>query len=421
MTMAEWKRVKMEELIDEISMGPFGSDIKVSCFVDKGIPVLNGSNLFGTRLKETSYRYVTNDKADSLKKANAARGDIIVTHRGTLGQIVFIPENSKYTRYVISQSQFRFRCNHLAIPEYVVNYFHTHDGQNKILANASQVGVPALARASTSFREIEIPLPPLATQKKIAAVLGAIDDKIEANRKICANLEAQAQALFKSWFVDFEPFGGKMPKDWKEIKLSEIADFYGGYSYKGEELQASNCAMATIKNFERGGGFKLDGFKEIIPSPKLKPFHEVDIFDVLVAHTDLTQKAEVIGNAEMLMSKAGYDKIIMSMDLVKVLPKKGVSKFLLGALLKNPVFKAHCLRYVNGTTVLHMSKSALDEYSLWFPDNSIALNRVSELLESNCKKISAIIDESRALASMRDALLPRLMSGEIDVEKVEVA
>lgn len=272
----------------------------------------------------------------------------------------------------------------------------------------------------SEMEDLMLPLPPLIEQKKIAAVLGALDDKIENNRKICANLEAQAQALFKSWFVDFEPFGGKMPKDWREFKLSDIAEFYGGYSYKGSELQESSCAMATIKNYERGGGFKLAGFKEIVPSEKLKTSHEVDLFDTIVAHTDLTQKAEVIGNAEMLLSKAGYEKIIMSMDLVKVLPKSGISKFLLGALLKNPIFKSHCLRYVNGTTVLHLSKMALQEYALYLPSKIDDLKNVEKLFEGVARKQAFAVNESRVLAELRDALLPKLMSGELDVDDVEV-
>jgi type I restriction enzyme S subunit len=285
----------------------------------------------------------------------------------------------------------------------------------------SMVGSSGRQRAqSDEVAKILISLPPLPTQRKIAAVLGALDDKIENNRKICANLEAQAQALFKSWFVDFEPFGGKMPKDWREFKLSDIAEFYGGYSYKGSELQESSCAMATIKNYERGGGFKLDGFKEIVPSEKLKTSHEVDLFDTIVAHTDLTQKAEVIGNAEMLLSKAGYEKIIMSMDLVKVLPKSGISKFLLGALLKNPIFKSHCLRYVNGTTVLHLSKMALQEYALYLPSKIDDLKNVEKLFEGVARKQAFAVNESRALAELRDALLPKLMSGELDVDDVEV-
>ena len=180
----------ISELIDEISMGPFGSNIKVECFVDEGIPVLNGSNLEGYELKEDSFRYVTEEKADSLNKANAYRGDIVITHRGTLGQIVFIPQTSKYDRYVISQSQFRVRCNHMILPEYMVYYFHTRLGKYKLLSNASQVGVPALARPSTTFQKIEIEIPDIPSQKRIIAILQTIHDKIAINTKINENLAA---------------------------------------------------------------------------------------------------------------------------------------------------------------------------------------------------------------------------------------
>lgn len=182
----------ISELIDEISMGPFGSNIKVECFVDEGIPVLNGSNLEGYELKEDSFRYVTEEKADSLNKANAYRGDVVITHRGTLGQIVFIPQTSKYDRYVISQSQFRIHCNDKILPEYMVYYFHTRIGQHKLLSNASQVGVPALARPSTTFQKIDIEIPDITTQRRIVAVLQRIHDKIAVNTAINENLRLQA-------------------------------------------------------------------------------------------------------------------------------------------------------------------------------------------------------------------------------------
>ncbi len=235
------------------------------------------------------------------------------------------------------------------------------------------------------------------------------------------NLEQQAQAIFKSWFVDFEPFGGTMPENWSYIQLSDLATFVGGYSYKGTELQTSNCAMATIKNFDRNGGFKLDGFKEIIPSEKLKISQEVDLFDILVAHTDLTQNAEVIGNAELLLSKLNYKKIIFSMDLVKVVPNKGISKFLLATLLKSKLFKSHCLGYVNGTTVLHLSKKALPEYSFAFPNNIEGIKNISSILESMYIRIANNINENMNLTQLRDTLLPKLMSSEIDVSKVDIS
>ena len=186
----KFKSYEIRDLIDEISMGPFGSNIKVECFVDEGIPVLNGSNLTGVALNENSFRYVTNEKADSLGKANAHRKDIVITHRGTLGQIVFIPTNSKFDRYIISQSQFRVKCNKKILPEYMVYYFHTREGQHKLLSNASQVGVPALARASSTFQKLTIDVPSVEDQKKIVSILELMREKIELNKEINNNLAA---------------------------------------------------------------------------------------------------------------------------------------------------------------------------------------------------------------------------------------
>ena len=252
--MEEWKEYKISEVIDEISMGPFGSNIKVDNFIESGVPVLNGSNLQGYKLNENTFNYVSQEKADSLGKANAHRGDVVITHRGTLGQIVYIPKNSMFERYVISQSQFRLKLKeNLIRPDFFVYFFHTRIGQHKILMNASQVGVPALARPTTTFKEVSIPIPSMETQNKVMNILHSLDDKIEINRRINDNfiyqklleiisiwkittllndnLEQQAQALFKSWFVDFEPFKdgefveselGMIPKGWKVVSANEV-------------------------------------------------------------------------------------------------------------------------------------------------------------------------------------------------------
>lgn len=184
----KFNHYKISELLSEISMGPFGSNIKKECFVDAGIPVLNGSNLSDVAMNDDSLRFVTQEKADSLGKANAHRGDVVVTHRGTLGQISFVPQDSKYERYVISQSQFRFTCNDKVIPEYLTYYFHTRVGQYKLLSNASQVGVPALARATTTFQKLEVDIPGIDEQKKIVAFMEDIRNKIKLNNQINKNL-----------------------------------------------------------------------------------------------------------------------------------------------------------------------------------------------------------------------------------------
>lgn len=129
------KMVLMKDLIKEITMGPFGSDIKVDNFIDDGVPVLNGSNVGGVKLTEDSFKYVSEEKAKSLKKANSKRGDIVITHRGTLGQISYIPEDSKYSNYIISQSQFRVTLKiDLVDPVFFTYYFHSSEGQKRLLS-----------------------------------------------------------------------------------------------------------------------------------------------------------------------------------------------------------------------------------------------------------------------------------------------
>ena len=258
-------------------------------------------------------------------------------------------------------------------------------------------------------------------QKRISSMLGSIDDKIEENERINNNLAEQIKTICTAWLSDYAPFGGVLPDDWSKTPLSSIADFVSGYSYKGAELTESNIAMATIKNFDRKGGFKLDGYKEIVPSSKLKDTQHAELFDTLVAHTDLTQNAEVIGNAEPVMSKSSYSDIVFSMDLVKVVPKNNhISKFLIAAILQDKKFKAHCLGYVNGTTVLHLSKKALPEYQLYLPDDLSALKPLDELVTALYQQISANIEEITKLEALRDTLLPKLMSGELDVSDTDI-
>ena len=180
----------MSDLIADISMGPFGSNIKAECYQDQGVPYLNGSNVSGFSLNEESFRYVSEEKADSLGRSVARRNDIIVTHRGTLGQIAYIPNDSKFERYVTGNSQFRFTCNEKVLPEYVVLYFHTPKGQHELLSNASQVGVPALARPTSTFQKLSIDIPDLEHQRKICSIFHSIQDKIELNSAINENLAA---------------------------------------------------------------------------------------------------------------------------------------------------------------------------------------------------------------------------------------
>lgn len=415
--MTNWQEVRLGDVCD----------VKGGKRLPKGVNLVTIKNTHpyirvrdldqGKRLQlNQNYEYVDDETQKIISHYIVSEDDVLISIVGTIGLIGIVGNslnNANLTENCVKLINLR------GIDKDFLYYFLiSNSGQDAI--KQGTVGAVQAKLPIKNIQTIQILLPPLDVQKKIAGVLGALDDKIELNNKINQNLEAQAQALFKSWFIDFDPFGGKTPEDWKKICLSDIAIFVGGYSYKGSELQSSSIAMATIKNFDRQGGFKLDGFKEIVPSSKLKVTQHVDLFDTLVAHTDLTQNAEVIGNAEMLLSTAGYSDIIISMDVVKVLPQKGISKFLLAALLKDNRFKQHCLGYINGTTVLHLSKKALPEYTFVFPDNVNDVNKLTQILEYLYKRIALNIEENERLSQLRDTLLPKLMKGEIDVDDVKI-
>src|SRR5690554_3834564 len=212
---ADWQIKTIDELKADfrsaIAMGPFGSRIKAENFVTEGVPVLKGGNLHGAFIDDSKCDYLTEEKAEELKSSIAVTGDIVITHRGTIGQVSIIPENSRYPRYVVSQSQLKVSLNMEMVNPLFVNYYlRSREGQHQLLSYSSQVGVPAIAKASTSVRQIEIPCPPIQVQNQIVSVLKVLDDKIELNRQTNQTLEQIAQAIFKSWFVDFEPTRAKI-------------------------------------------------------------------------------------------------------------------------------------------------------------------------------------------------------------------
>lgn len=406
----EWKHYKMDELIEEISMGPFGSDVKKEFYVDNGVPILNGSNLQGFKLQEDSFGYLTKEKADSLKKCNAHRGDIIVTHRGTLGQIVYVPINSKYDRYVISQSQFRFRCKaDLVDVQYLVYYFHTREGQYKILANASQVGVPALARATSTFRLIDIKLPPLATQRRIASILSSLDRKIELNNKINADLEEMAQAIFKNWFVDFEPFKdgkfvdselGMIPEGWKVGRLTEIASYMNGLAMQKFPPENNEDSLPVLKIKELGQGFC--GTDSDRCSCNIKDECKIHNGDVIFSWS-----------GTLLVDVWCGGDCGLNQHLFKV-TSKDYPKWFYYYWTKHHLQEFIHIAKDKAVTMGHIKRGHLEEALVAIPDND-SMEKAHELFESILSKMISLRLENSRLSTLRDTLLPRLMSGELEV------
>ena len=399
------KAYLIADLIDEIAMGPFGSNIKVECFVDKGIPVLNGSNLEGLELSEKSFRYVTPEKADSLNKANAHKGDIVITHRGTLGQIVYIPETAKFDRYVISQSQFRVRCNDKVLPEYLVYYFHTPIGQHKLLSNASQVGVPALARPSSTFQQIKIEIPDIDTQKRVVKIIHALQKKIDLNKEINDNLEQQALSYFHELFVD------NADPEWTTGTISDLGAVVGGSTpskAKPEYYTESGIAWITPKDLS-------------VNKSKFISHGENDITELGLKNSS----ASIMPEGTVLFSSRapiGYiaiaaGEVTTNQGFKSVIPKPEIGTPFVYFFLKHnlPVIEG----MASGSTFKEVSGSTMKNIPAVIPDAE-TLARFNDFCAPIFEQQRILEEQSQSLAALRDNLLPKLMSGEIDASAIKI-
>ena len=186
----------IEQLSTIVAMGPFGSNIKISTFVNKGIPVISGQHLKGVMLEDNEFNFLTHEHADKLNKSNVQRGDVIFTHAGSIGQVAYIPENSRYGRYVLSQRQFYMRPNlDLISPLFIVNYFKSHAGQYELLANTSQVGVPSISRPVTNLRKIETVVPEKPLSDKFHKIVGNMYNTITMKKDEILSLETIRDTL----------------------------------------------------------------------------------------------------------------------------------------------------------------------------------------------------------------------------------
>ena len=396
-----YETYRIADLIDEIAMGPFGSNIKVSCFVDSGVPVLNGSNLEGFSLSEKTFRYVTREKADSLNKANAHRGDIVITHRGTLGQIVFIPQDSKYDRYVISQSQFRVRCNDKVLPEYLVYYFHTPIGQHKLLSNASQVGVPALARPSSTFQQIEVVLPELSIQKRVVEIISTIQKKIVINQELNDNLYAQAKAIFDTHFINIDA----IPAGWRKGNLLDIANYLNGLAMQKFRPQGNEIGLPVLKIKELRQG-SCDDSSELC-SLRIKPEYIIHDGDVIFSWS-----------GSLLVDIWCGGTCGLNQHLFKV-TSDIYDKWFYYLWTAHHLARFIAIAADKATTMGHIKREELAKAEVLIPCEE-DYTSLTSIMQPIFELIISNRIEGRKLAVLRDELLPKLMSGEIDVSAVQL-
>ena len=405
----EFKKYKLKDLVKEKTQGVNTTTDEIK-YVSSGIKIIQAKNIKKYEYDFDKENYITLETYNQMKDNHKLKnGDTLFTNIGSqLGNCAIFDSNEKC---IITWNVLKLVPNKLVNNYYLCYYLNYKSDFIRTLNSSSTM--PFVS--GKTITNIDCRIPNVEYQNKVVTILNSLNNKIKVNNQINNNLLKITNEYFEN-----EIFY-KNNSNLKDYKLKDIATITNGYSYKGSELvKNSNIGMATIKNFERKGGFKLDGFKPISTNkPKENQYAEKN--DILVACTDLTQNAEIIGNAILLLNLKNFEKIVISMDLVKVQSIKGnlINDYFLYGILNSKEFKNFALGYKSGTTVLHLDKKCFEDFEIKLP-NVEKIKEISKIIEINYKKISKIIEENLVLEQLRDTLLPKLMNGEIDLDKIEI-
>lgn len=411
--------------------GPFGSKLTQAHYVADGVPVIRGRNMDLGREIAGDFVFVSHEKFAQDLTANTARpGDIIVTQRGTLGQVAIVPD-SNYRRYVVSQSQMAVSVNHkVADPDFVYHYLTSSLFLEYIKTSTIQTGVPHINLGI--LRDAPVLWPDRHQQRAIATVLSALDDKIALNRRMNDTLEASARALFRDWFVDFGPTCAKaegrpaylapdlwslfpdrlgddgLPVGWRTGVLGDIIDVSPPEPLKRGVLvpyldmaalptSGPNAQPAVLREYASGTRFRNGDTLLARITPCLENGKTAFV-------QALPENTVGWGSTEFIVLRA-------------IWPVPESVPYLIA---RDDDFRRHAIQSMTGTSGRQRaSADAVTRYPIALPPDDRLWRCLSPALDATFERIARNAQVSQALAKTRDGLLPKLMSGELRVREAE--
>jgi type I restriction enzyme, S subunit len=430
----EWTETTFAELVggpQNIIGGPFGSNLTQADYTTDGVPVIRGSNMGQMgRYIAGEFAYVSNNKADALATNQVKPGDVIVTQRGTMGQVSVVP-HGPCDKFVVSQSQMGVRSE-ASDPMFVYYLLKSKLFSDYLEGATIQTGVPHINMGI--LRSWRVAAPPRRVQQSISAVLSSLDDKIELNRRMAATLEEMARALFKSWFVDFDPVRAKaegrptglpdataalfpsrfaddgLPKGWGTTPFGELFDVRSGNTPRTEEdsYWGTKHSWATPRDMSR---LKLP----VVLSTERK----LSESGLAVANSGLVPVRSILLSTRAPIGYLAFAGVPMGINqgMAGVVERRiSTSYAWLWCKHNIDTFVAVAV----GSTFPEISKGTLRALPMLQPSEGVLIaftNQVDALVD----RLIAVANENIKLADIRDTLLPKLISGELRIKDAKNA
>lgn len=434
-TKKKWEMAKLGEIVipkGSVS-GPFGSNIHSKFFTKDGVPVIRGNNLAigfdPGRYVDNDYIYLSEKKADELSKSEALPEDIIVTARGTIGQTGIIPKKSRFKKYILSANQLRFRIDRKKANPLFVYYWLASKMMVRTMQNVSvNVGVPNLNLANT--RNLQVPLPPLSIQDHIADILSAFDDKIELNNKISRTLEQMAQTIFKEWFVNFKFPGhekikmvdselGKIPegwevKSWGNLEGECLAGDWGEDVASTEAPRRSYILRGTdIPALQSGGKGECPARYLSDNSLKRRQLKPGDIVIEISGGSKGQPTGRSIFITQEILNR--FNMPLVCTSFCRLVRGNGILAPVLMYLHLDRLYKTKKIwnYQLQSTGISNFQYGQFRDYEFLIVPPRVIQEKIITTFFSYIEYGHR--NEKQKLATLRDLLLPKLMSGEIKV------
>ena len=403
--MEEWKEYKLGTLTDrKIGYGI----VQPGASVSGGVPVIKVNNIISGLRSVEELETTSKDNDAKYSRTKLMGGELIISVVGTIGKTAIVPMSFAGCNLVRATCLIDIKDNQLA--SWVKYYIDSPQGQRYIHENLNTTVQPTLNVKSL----VDMPIPMYSSEymKKVVSILKSLDDKIEVNRKINENLEQQAQALFKSWFVDFEPFKngefveselGMIPKGWRVVSLAYLMDYSGGSQPPASEFIDEE--REGYIRFIQIRDYTSDSHVTYIPVSKKNKL--CDVKDIMIARYGASLGRICYG------LKGAYN-----VALAKVYPTKNHYLELLRCYLNTREFYEGINQKGNRAVQAGFNKSDIQSFLLPIPNNEEIIVKFNELCSSMFDSRLSNDIESRRLAELRDTLLPKLMSGELKVNDI---
>lgn len=399
-----WKEYSVQELIElgmleEPMDGNHGSiHPKSSDYVKSGVPFIMANNLSNGIVDYTNCAYISQQQANTLRKGFAHPGDVLLTHKATIGRTAIVDD--RYDTIILTPQVTYYRVKNGISNRYLKYYFDTSTFQ-QTLANWAGSGSTRAYLGITAQRKLPIVLPPLEQQVRIADILTAFDDKITLNTAINNNLEQRAQALFANEFLTLET----LPDGWKQASLIDIADYLNGLAMQKYRPTADETGIPVLKIKELRQGCCDDNSE--LCSPSIKSEYIIYDGDVIFSWS-----------GSLLVDFWCGGICGLNQHLFKVTSSK-YNKWFYYAWTKHHLDRFIAVAADKATTMGHIKRDELSKAEVLIP-NEADYKRIETLLQPIYDLIIANRIENKKLAETRDTLLPRLMSGELDVSDIDL-